>query len=699
MNMTSINRDKKILFWLLTVVVGIAPLFRGIFFPVENMFFGIAVAALVLFALYVDKKDPVTDQFPRDVMDYALLLLLAGYLMSTFTAIKPLSAVEMFLKIATVTMLYIVCKRVIRFNPIIFLTFIYIVGVIVAMIGLVGYAGFYLFQDIVLENRISSTFQYPNVLGTYLSVIALIGFSFAVTVKDKYKLPVAIGNSIILLALIGTVSRGALLVLPLAIIILVAGYHKNHRLRLFLTIVYNSVVSLVFGYLLSGASGSTAKVGLIVAAAMAVNSGVEYLMVRFRGTGKQSQVSGRKPVLIFGLIIVVLAGCAVILISTELPKERVLSRITDFSSTNLLGRVYYYQDAIKIIKVNPVLGVGGGGWDATYKQFQSYGYHSRQVHNFYLQTLVETGVLGLIAVLTLFAAIAQKGIRIFKSSDESTRTLGIVFFCGVFVIVIHSVIDFIMAYTAMAALLWVLLAGVTTLVRSNEQEDTKVAVKYSPPIRAFLICITALLVMLSSLSMFVSLNYETGATASLKSRNIEKMNEYLSKAAMFNPLRPQLYSWLARNNFNLGVESQDGSQIDRALEYANRAVALDRSNPEYHLVKADILFFKKEIEPAVKEVELAAELDPWDQNSFDTLVYTYATVGEFYVAANEREKANIYFEKALTVPVILKRKLDKLDQQKKVLWLSEGGTLPVVSDYMANNIKNAIKLKEQLAKL
>ncbi|MGI6423707.1 MAG: O-antigen ligase family protein [Tepidanaerobacteraceae bacterium] len=66
---------------------------------------------------------------------------------------------------------------------------------------------------------------------------------------------------------------------------------------------------------------------------------------------------------------------------------------------------------MKIIKEYPILGTGGGGWKAIYQAYQSYRYFTTEVHSFFLQLWVETGTVGLLALLALWITTLFAGYK------------------------------------------------------------------------------------------------------------------------------------------------------------------------------------------------------------------------------------------------------------------------------------------------
>jgi O-antigen ligase len=84
-------------------------------------------------------------------------------------------------------------------------------------------------------------------------------------------------------------------------------------------------------------------------------------------------------------------------------------------------RVDLWNEAMEVIKSNPVLGVGYNTYAYT-KHVHNY----RDSHNFFVKTLYETGLVGLCLFLWLIARTFQIGIQVFRrATDPFLASLGL----------------------------------------------------------------------------------------------------------------------------------------------------------------------------------------------------------------------------------------------------------------------------------
>ncbi|OMC74193.1 hypothetical protein BK125_22825 [Paenibacillus odorifer] len=140
------------------------------------------------------------------------------------------------------------------------------------------------------------------------------------------------------------------------------------------------------------------------------------------------------------------AGIAVLL--------HVRERITGPSST-VSARGLFYRDAWRLAAEAPWLGRGGETWRHAYLAAQSRPYVGSQVHNGYLDILLNLGFVGLAAILLMLLAAGWL---------LATKSPGLL--PPFLVIVLHSVVDFDWSY----GLFWLLLFWLPALALAEDKQ-------------------------------------------------------------------------------------------------------------------------------------------------------------------------------------------------------------------------------------
>ena len=138
-----------------------------------------------------------------------------------------------------------------------------------------------------------------------------------------------------------------------------------------------------------------------------------------------------------------------------------ISSLADYKHPDLNAdiRLKIDRDALHMIAQRPLLGWGLGTFADVYPQFRSFYTNSlvNQAHNDYLQTMIETGILGFAVAVWLLVAVirpALRKIRNWPSDVNGIMTLAALL--GISGILVHSLFDFNLEIPANAMLFYAL---------------------------------------------------------------------------------------------------------------------------------------------------------------------------------------------------------------------------------------------------
>lgn len=76
-----------------------------------------------------------------------------------------------------------------------------------------------------------------------------------------------------------------------------------------------------------------------------------------------------------------------------------------WANENAIQRTVFFEDAMKLFPRSPLIGLGLGAYQSASLQVQSFHYETNYVHNHYIQLLVDLGVLGCMAFVSLGIAL------------------------------------------------------------------------------------------------------------------------------------------------------------------------------------------------------------------------------------------------------------------------------------------------------
>lgn len=450
---------------LVALVLGIGPFFNGMFYePVRLVGVILACTALLLW-----QGDRNSDKhFTVTVLDLSVVGWFVSYLLATVTMVFPRGHLSSLLDLAAVLAVYLVARRQREMET-------SITGILVgftavmSLISLVSWLGWPVFDrfffQLHVDGRVSGGFQYPNTFAAWLFVMVLllrpeIGPSVRGYAARAF-------SGLLATVFVMTLSRGALLAVVPTLAFQFVITPGPQRVQWSVFSVMTWIPSLVLGTLAVGSwrEGQTG-VTLLLVVVSAVPPVVSAL-IEGGIRAAAARLSKRQIIVGATLLVVGLLATAPVLWSRYNPlpaltEARQVERFA-FNEPNVVLRMAYKADALQIMADRKYIGAGGQGWSRLYRQYQDFFYSSTEVHDHFLQTGVEAGVVGLFFFVGLFVTALLVGIRHLRKEPCDTYTapwLAAVVFLG-----IHSFMDFDLSYTSMLMLLGLLLGLIGSRTR------------------------------------------------------------------------------------------------------------------------------------------------------------------------------------------------------------------------------------------
>lgn len=172
-----------------------------------------------------------------------------------------------------------------------------------------------------------------------------------------------------------------------------------------------------------------------------------------------------RAALALGLVIVLVGG-AVAISGPEVFTRFLGTPIAEDPST---GRSHFWSVTVDVIKAYPFMGSGLGSFSVIYTRYDTRNglYRLEQVHNDYLQTLSDAGIIGGLIGLAFIVILFTRGFARRETHDKFRRGVSTGALAGCFAVLIHSFFDFTLHTTANALLFLVLAALVTQDARVN----------------------------------------------------------------------------------------------------------------------------------------------------------------------------------------------------------------------------------------
>lgn len=496
---------------LLAIMLFYPPFFRGLFFASELLPTHMLTAAVfALFAFYKLTRRELS--FFNGPLDYAVFVLLGLYITSSINAWNTRDAIAAVLKMANYAAVYWLLAYSVRSLSAVrgYLGVLLASGAGVSLLGLGAAIGTFSYKDAFVDGRIFGSLQYPNTTASFLTAINLFGLYLWDESRNKFLgALLAAANYLLFLTILGTQSRGALVIYPIALVILLLGLTGRQRWRVLGCFAVQLVASLaVYGQVMARTGGQAQLQGWLWVLAGAALASVLYLAWQYLASRRQSgalplKAGARKrhlqPWVVPAAVVLAVAvlGAAgfglwrergtVAAIASQITlqaeQQPLIARLktVSWSDINIQERLVMSRDALKIMAASPanaLLGAGGGGWNASYHMYQSYLYFTTEAHNHFMQVGVETGFPGLLTFLLIWIFFIAAAWRLYRQvrpdgkTDPGAGEPGAALPATAWVILssavalgIHSAMDFNLSLGAVALLLWALFGLIRGLDR------------------------------------------------------------------------------------------------------------------------------------------------------------------------------------------------------------------------------------------
>lgn len=494
-------------------------LFNGQLLQFEGPIYWALVITTLLFIVWavVYYKNISLDS-QRDWLKLAVILLPLTYILSLISAASNYLAVNMILIQCIYAMLFVMTMYLLQnkqTNHIIQSSLIGLAYVIVGY-GLLNWFGAFSFAGKLVGwfssgvvngvynqaiwndangPRLASVFQYPNTYAAFLMAFLFISiFSLIRTKKVYMQLIHGFMLVPILLSLLLTLSRTGLVMMPIVFVIILLLLKPAKQILWFIYLAISGIGTIAILNPVNTAglelqqqfsTGLATKGWIYLIAASLVVAFIIWLIQRWvapkmemklQNLGKRKGSSLWIP--LGSALLAIIA--AVLLLGTSVRNilpDSISTRLENinFQQHSVLERLTFYKDASKVIADYPVIGAGGGAWTALYEKYQNNPYVSAQAHNFFMQYLVEVGIIGFIIFMAFILYIFYQYVRSYLRRDESERESHFVFFILSMTILVLSLLDFNMSYVFIGMLVFIGFGGMAAAIEPRPVKRLKVS--------------------------------------------------------------------------------------------------------------------------------------------------------------------------------------------------------------------------------
>lgn len=604
-----------------------AALFNGLTLDFEEPLFWGSTAASVLLLIWIAryyKEVRLKDQ--RDWMAVWVLLLPLTYIVSSISAASHFWASNMVVVQSVYAIFFILGLYMLRdprTNRIIQHAIMAIAYFIVAFgfLNWFGHGKFAgalvnwfsdtvtsegIYANAVMEDsnglRLTSVFQYANTYAAFLMAF-LFAAVFYATVYRKWYVQAIHGFMLvpIIVSVLLTLSRGGLVMLPVVFVMLLLFLKPAQQILWILYCAIAGAASLAIskpvtelGLQLNKAfsGGATLKGWGILLGASIVVALLVVGIQRFLAPKLEQSLSGWSAkrgsslwipvgsVVVGSLLIFLVIGTG---LKNILP-QNISTRLENinFQQHSVLERLTFYKDSMKVVADYPLIGAGGGGWAALYQQYQNNPYTSNQAHTFFLQYLIEVGIIGFVIFMSFILYIFYKYIRGYVKSDEESRRSHFVYLILVLSILMHSILDFNMTYVFLGMLVFLGLGGMAAVMENRPLSKLKISPGAAKGLYSAAVGLGAVILLITSI------RYGQAASAAQEAKKIsrvsqsfEEIKKPLDKDLSIRPNRPESVVLMSSLYYSAYSQTQDENYYILMTQLLDKAQAKEPFNKSF----------------------------------------------------------------------------------------------------------------------
>ncbi|MBY6272279.1 MAG: hypothetical protein CW346_08710 [Bacillaceae bacterium] len=646
MTKTPLIRQLGLAVLLMTIAAG--PFFQGYFFPMPTLIATAVVAVAFMIWMYGRRTDRVATLLVDGWSDRSLLALAGWVFLVTLWSIYARGTIDLLLSSISAYLVYLMIRQESSASTRAWIVRVLgAVAFVVAVIGLLEYSGFFmqfpaigdLLQIEPQKSRMYTLFQYPNTAAAFfVATLILLNAALAGGSSRTETLSLAAISGIVSVAFLFTLSRGGVIIAPVAVLLLWSGLTRpqiGRSLLDFVTAVLMPTGAVLYPILRAAQTDNWILVLLWTALAGLIGAVATWAGERLAQRGRHAQITTAAALII---LMAVGGGAAARALRGELP--RVWSRITQLSASDLTSnaRFEYLTDAVKLAVRRP-WGYGGGGWVRAYPQVQTVHYVARDPHSHYALLLVEAGTPGLLLTLAPIIFSAYTAFRVRK--EEPVRWA---LAAAAITLAVHAAIDIDLSYYMMWLLLWTLLGAAQPDVQPAHIKREK---RYTFPVA---LCVALPVLILSLTLASAAWSYNAAETAAILGDNDTALR-LGSRAIRLDPLNSQYRTLIPT-----------AKNIQRALE-------LDPNNEELWRFVSDLVEEQGDAASALAAAKRSLELRPMSVTHYERVAGFLAAFMTTALEDGNYPQATAYATELIALgDEVTKRAEASLEKQTKTFY-------------------------------
>lgn len=131
-----------------------------------------------------------------------------------------------------------------------------------------------------------------------------------------------------------------------------------------------------------------------------------------------------------------------------------LTKTLKFNNVSITERLSMYKSGFKLFLQHPIVGNGAKTFQNEYEKVREYAYSAMEVHSFYMDILIDYGIIGITACLSIIGITIYNFIK----RKDKQNIVNISIFASWILVTIHTMFDFDLAYMVTLANFYIMIA-------------------------------------------------------------------------------------------------------------------------------------------------------------------------------------------------------------------------------------------------
>jgi tetratricopeptide (TPR) repeat protein len=655
----------------ITLFMFIAPFYKGLFNGLDVTFEGAIFTAAVWTSLFgIIAAMGLYKQFPvnthRGFLSIIIWFIPIASMLSLFQAASLHYALnEIYIRFMWVA--FFLIGIYVPSNPIgnkIIKCALVGAGYVLVIFGMLNWFGNSNYKDALLVgHQLSSVFQYPNTYAAYIFAILIASLILIQNANRWYSR--VIPAFMLLPAVLSiqlTQSTGALIIAGIVLLLYLVflAWYRQIVTLLYLIIVsassfflHNTMMSirvqLDAGFSsVTSVKGWAILIGVSLLVVVVVELTEKYVYIPMQTKWEKTTGGFRWSSWVIPIIGLLLAISVYLFVG-------------NLNTMSVTSRSMFIKDSFKIIRDYPLFGSGGGAWSVLYDSYKDYPYTSAQAHNFILQYMVETGVVGLIFLLGVILYVLYLFVRNFIQSNgnndwDSSRLIYPII--GL-TILVHSLLDFDMSYVYLSCIVFLTLGASVAFSDSTIQLFGKSRVKYwRNACLAGTSILFGLFFVFSFMAERADANYKRAMDKAVQTGSYEEIKKPLDKAIQLSFGHPQYVLFKVNILNQLYEQYNDKLFREEAYQLIDQLERKEPNNVPKTLAKFQMLIQDQKFDDAYTLISSTINKFPWQITLYDMAIATFAQLG--MQSDNLTDENNHFWDKSLIL-------LERLMQQQSII--------------------------------